>query len=363
MEKMCRFSLRVMLVVLACALAFPLAASAEMVKKVDNFIIFLDQSGSMAQAKAVPGNQKLDQAIEAVGRFDQAVPALGYTSSVATFASYKVISAPAPYQKGAVGAAAAGFAPPFNHMTAMGEGLARLDEVISQLSGRTAVVMFTDGEWNEGISPVAEAQKLYGKYGANLCIHVVSYAGAPEAYAGATDGRQVIDQIRALSGCSVAADASSLASEAGMAQFVKAVLYDEVQPAPKPAPAPVAVPAPAPAPAPVAKEVVTFNLQFGFDKADITDEMVPVLEQAKMILEEDRTINFDLSGHTCSIGPEAYNQGLSERRAASVKNWLVSNGIAASRLDTVGYGEARPKYDNNTREGRSLNRRVELQSK
>lgn len=131
---------------------------------------------------------------------------------------------------------------------------------------------------------------------------------------------------------------------------------------PAPAPAPVVV-APAPAPVVVAKEVVSFNLLFGFDKSAITDDMVPVLEQAKMILEEDSTVNFIVSGHSDSTGPEAYNQVLSERRAVSVKNWLVSNGVSAARLEAVGYGETKSKYNNATREGRKLNRRVELQSK
>lgn len=362
MRKMNRLSLSFMFVALACALAFPLTASAELVKKVDNFIVFLDQSGSMAQGKAAAGNQKLDQAIAAVGRLDQEVPDLGYTSALATFATYKMISAPAPYKKGAIGAAAAGIVPPFNAMTAMGEGFAQIDPVIGQFSGKTALIVFTDGAWNEGISPVAEAQRLYGKYGDKLCIHLVSYADAREDYAGAPDGQKTINEIRALNNCSVVADAKSLASDAGMAQFAKDVLYED-RPAPAPVVAPAPVPAPAPAPAPVAKEVVTFNLLFGFDKSAITDEMVPVLEQAKVILEEDRNVNFIVSGHTDSTGPETYNQGLSERRAASVKAWLVSNGIAESRLQTIGYGETSPKYDNATREGRSLNRRVELQSK
>ena len=92
------------------------------------------------------------------------------------------------------------------------------------------------------------------------------------------------------------------------------------------------------------------------------DEMVLVLEQAKMILEEDGKTNFVVSGHTDSTGTEEYNQGLSERCAASVKNWLVSNGVSAQRLKVTGYGETRAKYDNSTKEGRKLNRRVELQS-
>lgn len=135
-----------------------------------------------------------------------------------------------------------------------------------------------------------------------------------------------------------------------------------------PAPAPPPAPAPAPAPAPVVvpekkKEIITFNLLFDFDKATIKEDMIPQLEQAKKILNEDPEATFTVSGHTCSIGTDAYNQKLSERRAAAVKGWLVNNGIGAARLEEVGYGEARPKYDNGTMEGRKLNRRVEIVTK
>lgn len=137
------------------------------------------------------------------------------------------------------------------------------------------------------------------------------------------------------------------------------------KPAPAPAPAPKPAPAPvvAPAPVPVQKEIISFNLLFGFDKYEITDEMVPVLTQAKKILDEDMSASFEVMGHTCSMGSDTYNQKLSERRAASVKNWLVSNGIAAGRLQAVGYGESKPKYDNSTEESRKLNRRVEITTK
>ncbi len=131
------------------------------------------------------------------------------------------------------------------------------------------------------------------------------------------------------------------------------------KPKPVPPPPPVVI---QPAPAPVTKEVITFNLLFGFDKHNITDEMIPVLEQAKIILDEDPDASFMVMGHTCSIGTDAYNQGLSERRAASVESWLVSNGIAATRLNSTGYGESQPKYDNSNEESRKLNRRVEIQT-
>ena len=346
MKNLCRLSLTVTSLVLALGLALPLVASAHLLEKVDNFIIFMDQSGSMAYAKAPAGQQKFDKALAAVNRLDKALPELGYDGGAALFAPYKSLTSPAPFKTGSLSSAVAGVVPPFNHFTTMGAGLAKISPAIGKLSGTTALILFTDGAANKGTDPVASAKALYSKYAPNLCIHVISYADTPE-------GKQTIERIIALSNCSV------VTTDADMDQFAKDVLYDasHVTHPPKP------VAKPAPKPAPVAKEVITFNLLFGFDKSAITDEMVPVLEQAKMILEEDRGANFVVSGHTDSTGPETYNQGLSERRAASVNDWLVSNGISSSRLKAVGYGETRSKYDNGTKEGRKLNRRVELMSK
>ena len=138
--------------------------------------------------------------------------------------------------------------------------------------------------------------------------------------------------------------------------MVDAVGCPPVEKTPPPPPPPV-VEQPTPQ---VTKEIITFNLQFGFDKHDITDEMIPVLEQAKSILDEDPAATFLVLGHTCSIGSDSYNQNLSERRASSVKNWLVSNGVTEERLEAIGYGESQPKYDNGIEESRKLNRRVEI---
>lgn len=357
MKRFCRQSFMVLSFALALALIVPLAATGEMIKKADNFVVYVDQSGSMVEGYGTAGQNKFDQAVAAVKGFDKAVPELGYTSAVAFFSPFKLTGAPAVYKNNSLGTAVDGRGLPFSHLTSIGGAFDDVDSVLGKLSGKTALILFTDGESNTGSDPVARAKALYGKYAPNLCVHVVSYATTPH-------GQKTIDAIRALSGCSVVVEGKSLNSDAAMAQFAKDVLYEERQPAPvaKPAPKPEPKPAPKPAPAPVAKEVITFNLLFGFDKSAITDEMVPVLEQAKMILEEDGGTNFVVSGHTDSTGTEEYNQGLSERRAASVKNWLVSNGVSANRLKVAGYGETRAKYDNGTKEGRKLNRRVELQS-
>ena len=108
------------------------------------------------------------------------------------------------------------------------------------------------------------------------------------------------------------------------------------------------------------KPVITFKLNFDFDKAEIKDEMLPMLEIAKTVFEKDTMSNFVVVGHTDSTGSNDYNQTLSEKRANAIKDWLIQNGVTASRLESKGYGETRPKYDNYTAEGRELNRRVVL---
>ncbi|HEX7606705.1 MAG TPA: OmpA family protein, partial [Usitatibacter sp.] len=69
------------------------------------------------------------------------------------------------------------------------------------------------------------------------------------------------------------------------------------------------------------------------------------------------------TGHTDSIGTDAYNQKLSERRAAAVKDYLVSKGIPASKITTIGKGESQPVATNKTKEGRQMNRRVDIEFK
>ncbi|WP_319583203.1 OmpA family protein [uncultured Pseudodesulfovibrio sp.] len=348
-------SRKVLLFMLAAMLTFSFAfaatANAKMVKKVDNFIFFVDQSGSMAMRNA-DGIKKIEKAKSDMLALNAAIPSLDYNSAVVLFAPYEVQCAPKPYSDANVAAAVNGIDADyeiFNRRTPMGAGLDDINPLLGKMSGKTALIIFTDGESNYGTDPVAVAKNMYAKYGANLCVHVVSYAETPE-------GQAVVDGIRAAFPCSVAADGATFADATALNKYAKDVFYEDVaEPAPAPKAAPVVM-----APA---KEVVSFNLNFGFDKYQITDEMIPVLEQAKMILEESPTATYEISGHTDSTGTEAYNQGLSERRANSVMKWLTDNGIGADRLEAKGYGELSPKYDNGTKEGRKLNRRVEIQTK
>ncbi len=127
---------------------------------------------------------------------------------------------------------------------------------------------------------------------------------------------------------------------------------------PKPAPPPP--PPPPPAPKPIAHLGGT---NFDFNKATLKPEGKHILDGAIKTMKDNPNTRISIEGHTDSVGSHAYNMKLSERRAESVKDYLVAGGISASRMTTVGYGETKPIASNSTEEGRAENRRVDLMPK
>lgn len=137
---------------------------------------------------------------------------------------------------------------------------------------------------------------------------------------------------------------------------------EEPKKQPKPAATPAAAePAPAPPAEAVQERIVLRGVNFDFDKSEIRPDASVILDEAASLLSGKPDVKIRVEGHTDATGPEAYNQGLSERRADSVRKFLVEKGIGEPRLTSVGFGESNPIAPNDTREGRALNRRVELQ--
>jgi len=123
---------------------------------------------------------------------------------------------------------------------------------------------------------------------------------------------------------------------------------------------PVAVQTPVVAPT-ATKVVLNADTFFDFDKDTLKPEGRQVLDQVAAQVDTLNLETLIAVGHTDSIGSEQYNQGLSERRANSVKNYLVGKGISSDRIYTEGKGESSPVASNATREGRAQNRRVEIE--
>jgi len=108
--------------------------------------------------------------------------------------------------------------------------------------------------------------------------------------------------------------------------------------------------------------VVEFNsnVLFGFDESTLSADAKTSLDKLVKVLDSYPDTDIEIQGHTDSKGSVAYNQALSERRATAVSGYLEGQGTADSRLTIKGYGETIPKYENNTTEGRTENRRVEF---
>ncbi len=102
------------------------------------------------------------------------------------------------------------------------------------------------------------------------------------------------------------------------------------------------------------------NIYFASGSATLKPESYSILDSVAILLRNNPTSRIQISGHTDSDGSEASNQTLSERRAQSVHQYLVSTGIAGNRLTTVGYGESIPVVPNNSAANKAKNRRIEF---
>lgn len=158
--------------------------------------------------------------------------------------------------------------------------------------------------------------------------------------------------------------------EGGVTPKAAPVAAPAPAPAAAPAPAPVAAPAPAiaapPAPPPAYKTVITdkpIRLE-GANFATGSSKLLPgasaKLDEVVQAAKDHPEISFEVSGYTDNMGNAQANVRLSQARADAVKAYLVGKGVAASRIDTRGFGAQDPVADNRTAEGRAQNRRVEI---
>ena len=302
--------------------------------KVDSFDFLVDYSGSMMMHYR-PGDivaaEKMEMAKEIMLVVNNKLAPLSYTAGVHTFSPFEEVLPMGPYNKDAFAAAVGTLSSDwdtFYRMTAIGDGVQLFSPVAQTMPGRSAIIMISDGLSNRGTNPVDQVRALYAA-NPSAVIHVVSLADEPE-------GKAILDQIAALNPNTVYVSGFELLNnEQAMNQFIYDVFYT------------------------CGETLVLRSVQFAFDSAALDGTAKGILrEAATMLNAQSGTIYVD--GHTCSVGTDQYNQRLSERRANSVRNYLIEQGVPANRLIARGFGESRPKYSNATEETRKLNRRVEL---
>ncbi|MDR2124340.1 MAG: OmpA family protein [Desulfovibrio sp.] len=340
-----RFSLLFLVTVMLTAFAANAAAAVQPVDcrqaRIQSFDFLLDYSGSMMMFHKQLAENKFKLAKAALKRVNDRIPELGYTGSVNIFGTSNVITdhrktrtvVPqqtynrAAFQKGfnSLGATYEVFA----RLTPLGDAVQSLaSSVYAGLPSPSAVILVSDGESNRGADPVAAAQAAISA-NPGLVFHVISLADSPK-------GEAVLEAIANLKPReSVFVRAQNLIDHDIVADgFVTEVFC-------------------------TGGSLELRSIQFALGSAVITNESAAVLNEVANILRNNRT-GVVVNGHTCSLGSDQLNQGLSERRAASVKAYLVKKGIPAGSITTHGFGKTMPKYDNSTEEGRRLNRRVEI---
>ncbi|MFO7738520.1 MAG: OmpA family protein [Desulfatiglandaceae bacterium] len=332
------------------------------VKTADNFIVLFDTSASMGETYKDTGLKKVEVAKNILKERNELLPELDWNVGLFTYTPFKSYLDMQPYFKTQANAAidrlpTVETAEPgtsysremeTQRPTPLGEGIRELDKILSKLSGRTVVFLFSDGTYTLRkyfeVEPVPEAQKLASKY--DVCFYIFSSAATPE-------GEKTLDDIAAVNQCSrvVPFDAVYQRPEyiTDALYVVKSheVVTTETVMEPE-----------------VVGQVVGFEVDdilFDTDEADIRNEFRSELDAVGRFMNDNPDTYAVLSGYTDSTYTREYNLELSRKRAESVRDYLTENAnIGEDRFVMNWYGEDNPVADNSTAEGRAKNRRVEV---
>ena len=322
-------------------------AEAKQIPRVDNFVILIDQSGSMFMEHKERKEVKALLVKKMLLEMNKRIPELGYTAAIQGFYPEETLIGPQTYsryffeqeieklpEKGKI----------FGNLTPLGTEIEALDKVMSGFSGKTSVIVISDGQVNEGKDPYEAAKAITNEY-INICFDVISLADSPE-------GEETLRKINSLGTCTFADGEEMMSDLVAIETFLSNVLYMEVADV---ATEEMRIQE-------VAPNIITVGGgYFGFDSAEINEAAWTAI--ANVVTEKlgkKPGSSLVIEGHTDSTGPSDYNQNLSERRAEAVKSFFAGKGIPAASMTTVGYGETMPRVSNTTPEGRAVNRRVDI---
>ncbi len=319
---------------------------AGLVQKVDAFEVILDASDSMGEYLTWH-QRKVDAAKELVSLMNQTIPDIKLQAALRTYgqadfpvwSETKLIYGVTPWVRPAFEDSFKCVLPGAESPLSSAIGGATDD--MKQMKGPIALIIFSDGKEIPSPSVLAAVKKMKQIYGSRLCISTVLIG---------TDagGKKLLEQVYSEGGsCGVQTTADRIATAAGMADFVEKVFFGGTAKAFAPG-------------AGVTGDALATVL-FDFNKDAVKSNYKKDLAKVADLLKKNPGQKVRVEGYTDSRGSKAYNQKLSERRAAAVKAYLVKTyKIDAARIETVGYGAEKPVADNKTKQGMQKNRRAVL---
>ena len=315
----------------------------DLIKTADNAIILFDSSSSMNKPYKDTGKSRYEIAKEALLERNEYFPDLGHNIGFYLYTPWKEIYPMQKFNREKYAQALATLPEKATGATFLKEGLRKLDKILENLSGKTAVFLFTDGTHSGTTgggmkNPSEIAERLAKKY--NICFYLVT----------AADDYYSIDlfkKVKDYNFCSRVIAFDDFLDKPG---YNSEALFTVK----------------------ATKEIITItdkkvvgiktkNFLFNFDAADLSQDEKDRLALLAAFLKENREAFAAIAGHTDNIGTEEYNMELSFRRVEAVANYLVKNlNVNESQLLTFWYGKLNPVADNSTKEGQMLNRRVEI---
>jgi OmpA-OmpF porin, OOP family len=328
----------------------PITTASGEVRVVDHVILIVDASGTMTEEALIPEARAITRTLVA-GMPELSVPSKGapeYKASVIGFGGGERIANPhevfdRPTLDGTAAKIRPLGAPPTTPLdAAIGEAATSLEGQ----RGAAALVIIGDGIASSPADAVEATRSLVAGYPDAVCIHTVHTGEDAE-------GRALLEQLAGLSKgrCGSFRRAGAVRDLASAERFDREIFLGEGDLPPVAAKA---------EPSACEGRIVLRGVTFQLDRAELRDESKPVLDFAAEQLRDCADRKIVVEGHTCNIGSDGYNDDLSQRRAASVREYLLEQGVAPAQLSTKGLGETQPTATNDTEDGRSQNRRVEL---
>ena len=327
------------------------------VKTADNFIILFDSSGSMGEPYKDTGMKQVEVARKILKERIQLLPELDWNAGLYTYTPFKAyldmqhyfkVQADAAINKLPTAKAGVYKEKATQDPTPLGEAFQKLDKILSRVSGRTVVFLFSDGTYTLRkyfeVEPVPEAKKLAAKY--DVCFYVFSSAKTEKA-------KKTLDDIAAVNQCSrvVPFDAVYQRPEYVTDALYVVKSYEVVTTETVMA-------------TEVVGEVVGFQVDdilFDINQASMRSESNSELDAVGRFLNDNAETYVVLAGYTDGTYTREFNLELSRKRALSVQDYLMKNAnIGADRFVLQWYGKDNPVADNDSVEGRAKNRRVEV---
>ncbi len=313
----------------------------DLIKTADNAIILFDASGSMAKPYKDTGMTRYDAAVKMLKDRNAATPELDWNIGMYLYTPWKEIHPIQRYNREK-------FAQSMNNLPAkpgkatfLQQGLIKTGKILESLSGRTVVFVYTDGDYTKishGKRPDQKIKELSAQY--DVCFYFISTADDAVNEA-------ILKKASDLKACSrvipFEAFLENPSYNSGALYMVKSSVDVITR---------------------TEENIVGAkigNVLFDFNKAEIRDEFGTELDELGGFLKKNPKAYAVLAGFTDNVGSEEYNLGLSEARARSVAEYVAKrHDIAPERLVLHWFGKANPAADNDTEEGRGLNRRVEI---